>query len=294
MQRQVASHDRRCEQLCRDAEALRDQGDLTHAASLLREIEKTAPKNASTREMKARLLWESGRQQAAIAEYRNLADHFSGDPQPAVCLGQCYLELGQIEEAQLAAESALLRDSQSVSARMLLGHIHEKQGDFDSAYEMYRSIGDLWPDDIASKVAMARVQIERGQADRACPILRNVMQNPYATLPQQREAEWQLGLAYAAHQRWDDARQRLEQSIAERESSADDWYRLAEAQFHAGSGTHALASLQKSLAMQPNHRGATTLAQLLATESADRALASDETLARDVANVQPAGFTPPQ
>ncbi len=59
--RQVANQDRRCEQLCKDAEALHEQGDFRHASSLLSEIEKSSPKNASTRDMKARLLWESGR-----------------------------------------------------------------------------------------------------------------------------------------------------------------------------------------------------------------------------------------
>ncbi len=65
---------------------------------------------------------------------------------------------------------------------MLLGKIHERQRDYDAAYEMYRSVSDLWPDDVAAKLAMARVQIERGQADRACPILRELMHHPYATL----------------------------------------------------------------------------------------------------------------
>ncbi|ODA32637.1 hypothetical protein A6X21_19990 [Planctopirus hydrillae] len=289
--RQVANQDRRCEQLCKDAEALHEQGDFRHASSLLSEIEKSSPKNASTRDMKARLLWESGRHQAAIAEYRSLADQFAGDPQPVVNLAQCYLELGQIDEAQLATEAALLRDSQSVSARMLLGKIHERQRDYDAAYEMYRSVSDLWPDDVAAKLAMARVQIERGQADRACPILRELMHHPYATLPQQREAEWQLGLAYASNQRWEDAVQRLEQSIAERELSADDWYHLAEAQFHTGSGEHARISVQKSLAMQPDHRGATTLAQMLSANTGADAIAKRQSHPGNVAQIQPAGFS---
>ena len=120
------------------------------------------------------------------------------------------------------------------------------RGEYEHALASYVRLLQLAPDRLDARLELAEVHIRRGQPDQACPLLRDALPAGSSTCEQRADAEWRLGLAYAAAERWTDAANTLGRAIEQREASEMDWQCLAVAKLLAGqdaSGVRAMAQL---------------------------------------------------
>lgn len=281
--RQRLSHrSSECNQLCEEARSARQQGKTEQADRLLDAAVRRRPTDVETRRELAEELWSGGRQLAAAAEYETLVATSPDDTGLAVRLAEMQLAIGRTDAAADAVAVALRADPNLPEALRLQALVEQRQGRWEASLATYHQLLRMSPDDVSAQIGLAQLHLRRGQAERAAPLLRTALEHPQATLAQRAEAEWGLGLAYAQCGRWQDAAPRLRDVIRSRESTADDWCLLAEAEARTGNLDAANACIDQALLQRPEHAGARELARQIALAS----LPGSPT-------VVPAGFRPP-
>ena len=165
--------------------------------------------------------------------------------------------------AARAADVALRLDSQSIDALFVKARSDAARGEYEDALASYVRLLQLAPDRLDARFELAEVHIQRGHPDQACPLLRDALPTAPSTCVQRADAEWRLGLAYAAAERWTDAANYLGRAIEQREASDLDWQCLAAAKSLAGQdagGVRAMARLAS--ARQPDQEPASVWTEL--------------------------------
>ena len=76
-------------------------------------------------------------------------------------LGNVYLEMDQLDQAQAAVERAIELDEKLYSARILLGDIHARRGEFARAIALWENVpsGGAANEALQAKIAKARQQL---------------------------------------------------------------------------------------------------------------------------------------
>lgn len=281
LRERIASRSAECTQLCEEARLAREQGEDGRAEQLLNAALKQRPTESQARFDLAEELWMSGRQIAAADVIAKMVAERPDDAPAALRLARMEYEIGRTAAAESALRLALMNDPENPEGLRLKAEIAGKKGDWDTALATYHQLTQINPDDLAARLAMASAHIQRGQADRAAPILRGVVQHPDATTAQRHTAELQLGISYAQVDRWEDAANCLESAVRHGSATADDWYRLAYAQARMGDHEQAYASISSALQLRPNHGGALELARSIKLDDGQPLTA-----------VVPAGFAP--
>lgn len=280
--RQRLSHrSTECSQLCQEARSARDAGQTDVANQYLEAAMRRRPTDDETRLQLAEELWRSGRQLAAAEEVDRLLTESPGDVQAAIRLTQMQLEIGRTEAAYQALQLALRQEPDHPEALRLKSILEERRGDLDAALATSVRLVHSSPEDVEAHLRLAVLYRKRGQPDRAAPLLRSASNCSLATTEQRQEALWQLGLAYADCQRWNDAHDVMSSVMKDRPKlTAEDWYQFAQVEAQCAHPDTANRAVQQALAMQPRHSRALALAQQLETPSMSQS------------GVLPAGFEP--
>jgi len=124
--------------------AMVEEGRLTDAIPLLKEVLQIGPRNVEARYCLGTVYLNQGRLEEAVAEYREALRH--GEKKEARCnLGAALYKLGRFEEAATEFRVILGRNPKDPVAYNDLGGALLAQGDRDGAIAMYREAVRLDP-----------------------------------------------------------------------------------------------------------------------------------------------------
>lgn len=230
-----------CDSLCQQARNAKREGWPDQADLLLNEAVRQRPDDLETRRQLAEALWDCGRQQDAIDEYRELIASHSRDARLHQRLSVMLWSTGQRTEAAKSAEQTLRLDPTSAEALLVKARSEIQRRDFDAAVATYIRLSRVSPDLVEAKLELAQAHVERGHAHQACALLRDVVAQPQLSDVQRADVEWKLGLAYASEDRWCEAASHLSNSIEKRgDISGGDWQLLNVAKSLSGQDTSGL------------------------------------------------------
>ena len=263
IQQRITRRSEKCGSLCEQAREARAQGWPDQAELLLDEAIRHRPKDAETRRQLAEAMWEAGRHAEALDELSELVQLHPHDAQLRTRQATLLWNNKNRAAAAQAADVALRLDPQSIDALFVKARSDAVRGKYEDALASYVRLLQLAPDRLDVRFELAEVHIQRGHPDQACPLLRDSLPTAPSTGEQRTEAEWRLGLAYAAAERWTDAANYLGRAIEQREASDRDWQCLAAAKSLAGQdagGVRAMARLAS--ARQPDQEPASVWTEL--------------------------------
>ena len=242
MRRQCAERREACDALCQQARTAKSEGWPDQADLLLNEAVRQRPDDIETRRHLAEAMWDCGRQQDAITEYREIVDTHSGDAKLHQRLAVMSWSAGQRDLAAQSALRALRLDPAAPEALLIKARYEVARRDFDAATATYIRLSRANPDSIDAKLELAEIHVERGHSQQACALLREVIAQTQLTPGQKADAEWKLGLAYASADRWLEASTHLANSIEKRDATSGDWQMLVTAKALAGQETVGIQS----------------------------------------------------
>ena len=247
IQQRITRRSEKCCSLCEQSREARAQGWPDQAELLLDEAIRHRPqKDSETRRQLAETMWELGRRDEALAELSELVSLHPHDAKLRTQQATWLWQDKNFAAASRAADVALRLDPQSIEALFAKARADAARGEYEDALASYVRLLQLAPDRLDARFELAEVHIRRGHPDQACPLLRDSL--PTAPMPgeQRADAEWKLGLAYAAAERWTDAANHLGRAIEQREACDRDWQCLATAKTLAGQdagGVRVMARL---------------------------------------------------
>jgi Tfp pilus assembly protein PilF len=73
--------------------------------------------------------------------------------------GERYLAEGRFDKAQIEFRSALQIAPGDVAARVMIGHIAEREGNIREAFGDYRAAVDLAPESAVARASLARIYV---------------------------------------------------------------------------------------------------------------------------------------
>ena len=245
IRQQVTQRSEKCSSLCEQACEARAQGWPDQAELLLNEAIRHRPKDLETRRQLAEAMREAGRHDEALAELAELVQLHPRDAKLRTRYATLLWSEKDTAAAARAADVALRLDPQSIDALFVKARADAARGDYEDALASYVRLLQLAPDRLDARFELAEVHIQRGHPDQACPVLRDALPNATATCEQRAEAEWRLGLAYAAADRWTDAANHLARAIEQREACDRDWQCLAAAKSLAGQDAGEIRAMAR-------------------------------------------------
>ncbi len=263
IQQRISRRSEKCSSLCEQAREARIQGWPDQAELLLDEAIRHRPKDAETRRQLAEAMWEAGRRDEALAELSELVQLHPHDAKLRTQQATLLWNDQNAAAAARSAEVALRLDPQSIEALFVKARADAARGNYEDALAAYVRLLQLAPDRLDARFELAEVHIQRGHPDQACPLLRDALPTAPSPCEQRAEAEWRLGLAYAAAERWTDAANYLGRAIEQREACDRDWQCLAAAKSLSGQdaeGVRAMARLAS--ARQPGRESADVWTEL--------------------------------
>lgn len=245
-----------------------ESGQQDRATELLKQAVASNPNNASVRQQLSEFLINNGYSEEAIQQLEKTTVLTPDDPRPYIDLAYLLHQKKQYTDALKNLEYGLNLDPTNIRALLLKGELEELAGLNSVAVETYHRVLQVEPYNIVSRLKLAALQIKLGEPNRANPILRPICHNTGATIDQRAEAQWLLGIAYGAEQRWTDSVESLELAIKNRpDASADDWYRLAYASLQADQMKKVYRAVSQALALNPNHIDSNQLSSYLTQQS---------------------------
>jgi len=249
------------------AKAAEEQGKHERAGELLQQAARTNPDGVEVRLELARWLIAEARPAAAIRQLQSIVTRNPDDIGARFELARLQFDYGERRAADRSARAVLELDPEHTGALMLRAAVARQRGDRDLARELYHRVLQVDPDNPAAKLQIAVVEMETAHPDRAAPLLRSVCELSRSTAREKSEARWHLGLAYGRESRWDEAATALASAVADRPSlMAEDWYRVAYAQYQSGRLGEARDSLSHVLRIDPRYPAARTMAARIASD----------------------------
>ena len=247
IQKRITRRSEKCSSLCEKSREARVEGWPDQADLLLDEAIRNRPsKDAETRRQLAETMWEAGRHDEALAELSELVQLHPHDSKLHAQQAAWLWRDKNAGAAARAADVALRLDPQSIEALFVKARTDAARGEYEDSLASYVRLLQLAPDRLDARFELAEVHIRRGHPDQACPLLRDSLPAAPAPPEQRADAEWKLGLAYAAAERWADAANHLGRAIELREACDRDWQCLATAKTLAGQdagGVRVMARL---------------------------------------------------
>jgi tetratricopeptide (TPR) repeat protein len=240
-------------------------GHWPEAENLFGSAVKTCPASERARAGFAETLWQKDSRDEAIAQMEEAVRLSGGDPEMLVRLGEMHLAKGDLDSAELRAETAIKNQRHLASAWALRGDVQKSRGRLDEALLSYHralSYQDHYP---RVQVAISEVYRLQNRPLRALATLDH-LSDRYApgTIPS--DVLFLRGLAQKALNRHDDAVESLAAAAKVGTPSADMLFQLSEAQLLAGDSVAARTTVMESLARHPQHLASQRLASRLQEE----------------------------
>lgn len=237
--------------------------DLCEATECLGRAVDINPTDVEAHRQLGEVLSKQGRYDEALRHLEYAAARDPHDVLVWIALTRALIEQHDPLKAAEAIEQALALEPSNAEALMLQAHLFELRGELEQARMVYNRVLIIHPKHTDGSLKLAALQLQLGFPERAAPLFRSIAHRSDVTAQQRNDAEWQLGIAYGAMQRWPDASATLQNAIANRDASADDWYRLAYAHFQQGHYALSQQALSEALQQDTRHAGAQNMAAAL-------------------------------
>lgn len=264
----MAVRDSESQDLVEQVREATESGQQEQAAELLKQAVASNPNHAGVRRQLSEFLITNGFSEEAIQQLEKTTILSPDDPRPYIDLAYLLHQKKQYTDALKNLEFGLNLDPTNIRALLLKGELEELAGLNAAAEETYHRILQAEPYNIVSRLKLAALEIKQGESNRATPILRPICHNTAATIHQRSEAQWLLGVAYGAEQRWNDSVASLERAMKNRsDATADDWYRLAYASLQANDMEKVYPAVTKALSLNPLHTETNRLSSYLTQQS---------------------------
>ncbi|MCE5267040.1 MAG: tetratricopeptide repeat protein [Planctomycetaceae bacterium] len=242
-----------CRRLSREGAAALERGQQQTAENLLAQAVTASATDAEARRRYAESLWLRGAQQEAIKQIEEAGRLTPDDASLWARLAEMYLAAGQSQSAWQSAHRAIELDPKLPAAWAIRGGILRAAGQPRDALSDYLRALNYAPKDRAllGEVAQLYRQLDRPTA--ALQTLQTLAET-YSPGEEPALVLDQLGTAYVAASRYDDAVQTLSAAVARGEPTADMYCHLGDAELLAGHAVEATAAARRALALQPQHQ----------------------------------------
>jgi tetratricopeptide (TPR) repeat protein len=230
-----------------------DRGRQQDAELLLAKAVAAYPGDAEAHRHYAEALWRRGARHEAIAQLEEAGRLAGEDAALSTRLAEMYLDSGQFDLARQNANRAIDLDPRLPGAWAIRGKVFRAAGlSRDALADNLRALGYA-PKDRAILFEVAELYRQENQPDRALQTLQTLAET-YSPGEEPAELEHRLGLAYTALGRYDDAIETLSLATNRGNPTAGMVSDLSEALLLAGRTAEAVASAERALAIQPEHR----------------------------------------
>lgn len=242
--------------------AAMERGEWDNAEKLLGSAIKSCPVDPEARRRYAEALWHRGDAAAAMGQLEEAARLSPEKPELAIRMGEIYLALERWENARRAADQALAVDRANPAAWSLRARATEGAGEMRQAMADFQRALAYQPNNPVVLTELAELYRRMGQPERALTALQALIDS-YPPGEEPPRALHMQGLALAALGRQDAAAESYELAIRRGGPSPDLLCHLAEAELAAGRRNDAQRSVEKALAIAPNHPPGRALAERL-------------------------------
>jgi putative PEP-CTERM system TPR-repeat lipoprotein len=230
------------------AESLLARNEATAALEVTTQLQKLAPKNAATRYLRARALFQAGKpDEARPLLEQNLSDN-AHDTSSRLLLGAVKLELGDLRQAEMYLSSVVAAEPDNVSARRWLAETRLRQSKPGAALDAIAPVLDK-PDASRDLLALAgRASLAAGATASGLQYL----ERGAKMQPADVGAQLDLIAGYVAAGQFDEARAVLDGLPADSAVSARRTFLQVITQLGAGDAKAALDSARAAATAAPD------------------------------------------
>jgi tetratricopeptide (TPR) repeat protein len=169
------------------AMTLEEMGRTEQARAEYQWILSTRPQDLRAAVNLAAIEMEAGEREAAYARLEEVAARYDTMALPRVALATHYLKDGRLEDAERMARAALAIDEADIEANFILGEVLSRRAQSceagsaervrlaDEARKAYLAALANQPGDVASLLALGRLEMAEGRRDRARDYFRRVV-----------------------------------------------------------------------------------------------------------------------
>lgn len=141
--------------------------DPARSIEIYEQFVKLYPYDMEAGQHLANAYWLDYREDAAIAEFRRLADLHSYDPAAWMALGERLLDVGELDEAELALLKYVDMAPTDHFAVALLGNLSQLRGEYAESIDFFNRSLALKPGFVVATLGLARSRYMAGDADLA-------------------------------------------------------------------------------------------------------------------------------
>lgn len=267
-------HTVEAQRLTREAQLAQESGDLERAAMLLSKAIEENPEDSEVRRRLGDVLLANGQKAEAVVQFREALAMSPDDAAGQARLARLLFELDQPDNAEDAVKAALAIEPKNTTALLLKSELADRKHNDSIAMETCHQVLANEPDNAEAQLRIAAILLRSSKPERAASLLRQVCQNSKATEEQVIQAKWSLGIAYGQQKRWDEAADAISVVLDRRpNATADEWYRLAYANYFAGDVDAAARDIARALKQQPDHIDSQALASALNVDTGQSPIA---------------------
>jgi len=237
------------------------EGRGNEAETLFSQAIETCPVDERPRLHHANLLWSQGDYERAIRQMEEAVRLSAGEANLRIKLGEMYLELDRLAQAQGQARRAISANN-SAEAWILRGNVLRRQNDLERALAAYQRALSIEPQNAIAPLAIADIYRELNRPISTLAVLdRWLDANPDSR--QVAQVMHKKGLALQSLQRHSDASVCLAHAARKLPNNAVLLYDLSRAQFMSGDLVGAQFTIRHALRIAPRMAQALQLEQQL-------------------------------
>jgi tetratricopeptide (TPR) repeat protein len=229
-----------------------ERGDVDAAEKLLGDAVKACPTDIDARRQYAEALWQSGQRDRALAQIEQCLSQSPDDTSLMVRAGEMQLSLGSLDKALHFADQSLDIDPHEPRAWALRAHVEQNAGQFEQALADFHRALEFNHDDRQLLFETAELYRQLNRPQRALSTLTCLCET-YAPGEEPQQVLYLQGLSLSALGRNDDAVDAFALALDHGPTTPELLARLADAQLAAGRQQEADQSVQRALAIDPNH-----------------------------------------
>src|SRR5262245_18792565 len=222
-------------------------GDLARALDLSTEVPRETPGSAAALDRKALALQGMGRP-GAEETFREAIRLDPSRPEPYDHLATLLYQSGKVDEAIAQWRAAIQADGRYAPARYNLGSVLQARGNLEEAVAQLREAIELAPEMVQARLNLGIALVALGRFPGAEKELKEAVR----LAPRDPEAAFNLGAAYVAARRTQEGIRELQRALSLRADFAAARERLATAWFYEGKPAEAEREFKEALRLQPD------------------------------------------